>query len=125
MWGRELGAWRELKSFSRANAAATHAGQGYGARVTRARATSMEDRCTGSAPSRLAHGTAARGMLGADGADFAARRERAARQSSSRHANDPTTHATSPRLHVGGPVVSEMDIASTVEIDINFSNGVV
>ena len=57
--------------------------------------TSMEDRCTGSAPSRLAHGSAARGMLGADGADFAARRERAARQSSSRRANDRTTHATS------------------------------
>ena len=83
------------QSFSRANAAATHAGQGHGARVTRARARSMEDRCTGSAPSRLGHGTAARGMLGADGADFAARRERAARQSTSRLANDPTTHATS------------------------------
>ena len=92
-----------LQSFSRANAAAIHAGQGHGARVTRARARSMEDRCTGSAPSRLGHGSAARGMLGADGADFAARRERAERQSSSRHANVPTTRATSrtPALILG------------------------
>ena len=66
--------------------------------MTRARATSMEDRCTGSAPSRLAHGSAARGMLGADGADFAARRERAARQSTSRRANDRTTHTTSRHM---------------------------
>ena len=85
---QELGSQCLPQSFSRANAAATHAGQGCGARVTRARATSMEDRCTGSAPSRLAHGSAARGMLGADGADIAARREKAARQSSSRHTNE-------------------------------------
>ena len=36
---QELGAWRATESFSRANAAATHDGQGHGARVTRARAS--------------------------------------------------------------------------------------
>ena len=52
----------------------------------------------------LGHGTAARGMLGADGADFAARRERAERQSSFCRANESPTQATSRQRDFGAPL---------------------
>ena len=78
------------------------AGESCRARGRRSRLQMMPKWCPGPASSRLGHGTAARGMLGADGADFAARRERAERRSTSNNANDRTTHATSPRKNQVG-----------------------
>ena len=68
------------------------AGESCRARGRRSRLQMMPKWCPGPAPCRLAGGTAPMVTLGADGA---VGRERRERQSTSRYANDRTTHTTS------------------------------
>ena len=94
--GDEHGPWANGEGLRRdksARQSKSQSGEGCRARGRRSRLQMMPKWCPGPAPCRLAGGTAPMVTLGADGA---VGRERRERQSTSRYANEPTTHTTSP-----------------------------